>query len=85
MRFQKGQSGNPKGKKKGVVHKRTKNAREAFDYAFQESGGGEALATWAKANRTEFYKLFARLIPVDVDHSGSVIVEIVRFADSSPG
>jgi len=65
MPFKKGQSGNPKGRDKGTPNKLTVSAREAFQHAFKEAGGFDALATWAKANRTDFYKLYARLIPVE--------------------
>ncbi len=54
-----------KGRPKGSKNKVTKNAREAFQRAFDESGGFTALTAWAKANQTEFYKLYARLIPVE--------------------
>lgn len=69
-----------KGRKKGVPNKLTKSAREAFQYAFDQSGGPVELALWAQANRTEFYKLFARLIPVEhVGEGGSgPIATVVR-------
>lgn len=54
-----------KGRKKGVPNKTTKSARDAFASAFDQVGGAEALTVWAKANPTEFYKLYARLIPVE--------------------
>lgn len=54
-----------KGRKKGVPNKLTKSARDAFQLAFEQSGGFTALTEWAKANKTEFYKLYARLIPVE--------------------
>lgn len=54
-----------KRKPKGAVNKLTKSAREAFALAFDESGGFAQLTVWARENRTEFYKLYARLIPVE--------------------
>lgn len=54
-----------KGRAKGVPNKLTKSAREAFQRAFDDTGGFESLSTWAKNNRTDFYKLYARLIPVE--------------------
>lgn len=61
-----------KGRKPGVPNKLTKSAREAFQLAFEKNGGGAALARWAKKNPTEFYKLYARLIPVEhVGEGGS--------------
>lgn len=65
MAFKKGQSGNPKGRKKGEPNKLTKSAREAFQMAFEQSGGFAELTAWALENRTDFYKLYARLIPVE--------------------
>lgn len=54
-----------KGRKKGVPNKLTKSAREAFQLAFEQNGGANGLTDWAHANPTEFYKLYARLIPVE--------------------
>lgn len=61
--------GNP-GKPKGATHKLTRSAKEAFNYAFQRIGGAERLGEWAQENTTEFYKLFARLIPAEQHVSG---------------
>jgi hypothetical protein len=55
-----------RGRKKGEQNKLTKSVKEAFMYAAQAIGGPEALAEWAVENRTEFYKLYARLIPTEV-------------------
>ena len=62
-------TGNP-GKPKGAKAKITKCAKEAFQHAFDSIGGADRLASWAHANETEFYKLFARLIPIDQQISG---------------
>lgn len=53
------------GRRRGTPNKMTSSAKDAFAFAFDDIGGGEALAEWGRENRTEFYKLFARLIPVD--------------------
>lgn len=65
MPFAKGNNANPKGRPKGAVNKTTKSAREAFQFAFEGLGGYAKLQEWATANPTEFYKLYARLIPVE--------------------
>ena len=59
--------GQPKlgGRQKGTPNKLTKSAREAYQLAFEDIGGAVEFAAWAKDNRTEFYKLHARLIPVE--------------------
>jgi hypothetical protein len=58
------------GRKKGVPNKNTRAAREAMQLAFQGVGGVKALTAWAKDNPTEFYKIYARLIPVETEVSG---------------
>jgi hypothetical protein len=54
----------------GVPNKMTRAAKESFQLAFDEIGGASALSEWARENRTEFYKLFARLIPTE-QHVGN--------------
>lgn len=53
------------GRQKGTPNKTTKNAREAFQMAFDGLGGYSRLQAWALENQTDFYKLYARLIPVE--------------------
>jgi len=57
------------GSRKGKPNKLTKSVKEAFEIAFNELQGDENanLATWAKQNTTEFYKLAAKLIPTSVN------------------
>jgi hypothetical protein len=56
----------PGGRQKGTPNKFTASARTAFALAFSNIGGVEELTKWAKKNQTEFYKLYARLIPQEV-------------------
>jgi len=57
------------GSRLGSPNKLTKSVKEAFEIAFNELQGDENanLATWAKENTTEFYKLAAKLIPTSVN------------------
>lgn len=74
--FKKGAPGRPK----GVQNKLTRSAKEAFALAFDELGGYEGLVDWANSNpmnRTEFYKLYARLIPMDVTSGGEKLPTVV--------
>ena len=59
------------GRPKGSVNKTTALAKEAFALAFKGLGGAKALQEWATENPTEFYKLFARLIPTEQHVSGA--------------
>jgi hypothetical protein len=55
------------GRVAGTPNKATATAKQAFQLAFEEIGGPKALATWARDNQTDFYKLFSKLIPQDVN------------------
>lgn len=67
------------GKQKGTVNKVTATAKEAFALAFEGIGGVAELAEWARANKTDFFKLYARLIPVEL--SGEVKAHITVSDD----
>jgi hypothetical protein len=69
----KGHTGNPNGRPKGSQNKFTSSAKEAFQLAFDKLGGATELAKWAKENQGEFYKLYSKLIPVDVTSGGEAI------------
>lgn len=81
MSFKKGQSGNPKGKKKGQVSKFTSSFKEALRIAFDGIGGPAHLMEWARDNPTEFYKIMARLIPVEVTGSLQHTVAASELSD----
>ncbi len=75
------------GRPKGLPNKTTTAAKEAFALAFNKLGGWEALADWASLpqNRGEFYKLYARLIPVDLTSGGDKIpAPIIQLAHGEP-
>ena len=78
MAFKKGEGGRPV----GAVNRTTLAAKEAFAQAFEGIGGVDALIEWAEANKTEFLKLYARLIPVEL--SGEVKARITVSDDIPP-
>lgn len=87
--FRKGD--NRKRKSKGDTHKTTRAAKEIMQLAFDELGGMPALVKWAKADpdhTSEFYKLWARLIPMDVTSDNkplSVNINIPPLPDGHSG
>jgi hypothetical protein len=80
MAFKKGNSGKPKGSQ----NKLTKTVKEAFEIAFNElqSDKKANLATWAKENTTDFYRLAAKLIPTDIkadiESKSDLLIKVVR-------
>lgn len=55
-----------KGRKKGVPNKTTASVKAALIEAFDKLGGVKALVAWARTEKTEFYKLYAKLLPTEV-------------------
>jgi hypothetical protein len=65
------------GRAKGTPNKTTSAAKEALSLAFQGVGGVEALTEWATDNQTEFYKLWAKLVPLEVSGEGGEPIKFV--------
>lgn len=69
-----------KGRKKGVPNKATASVKAALVEAFEKRGGVPALLAWANTEPTEFYKLWVRMLPQDVDLRVTDIGEQLRLA-----
>jgi len=50
---------------RGVPNKIGAQAKENIVAVFTRLGGTAAMAEWARNNQTDFYRLYARLIPTD--------------------
>jgi hypothetical protein len=72
MPFKKGQSGNKNGRPKGRQSKTTLSVKEALQAAFEGIGGIPSLIAWARypQNQGEFYKLYAKLLPKELEVMG---------------
>ena len=87
MTFQKGQSGNPSGRKKGSANKVTRDIRQAFLDAFDalQQEPGVNLVDWVKDQPTEFYRLSGKLIPAKVETEGTLAVQVITGVPESGG
>lgn len=79
MTFQKGQSGNPKGRERGS-HNQFTSLKDAFIKAFNGLGGAEGLLAWAetsKKNEGMFYSMITKMLPtnIDLDLTGNINVD----------
>jgi hypothetical protein len=59
------------GRTKGTPNKTTASVKQALSEAFEGMGGVDALLAWGSDNQTEFYKLWAKLLHVDVTTGGN--------------
>jgi len=74
------------GRRKGTQNKTTRAFKEAVILAFEGIGGDDGFQTWARDNRTEFYKIAARLIPTEVAGSPQMrplVIDVITHADVS--
>ena len=55
------------GRVKGTPNKVTTAVKEALELAFDGIGGVAQLRDWAQDNPTEFYKLWAKMLPQEVN------------------
>src|SRR5262245_30946996 len=78
--FKKGQP-RTTGRKKGTPNKISASMKQAFKDAFEGLGGVPALIAWARrsnANRTEFYRLSSKLLPLEITGRGGGPIEFTR-------
>jgi hypothetical protein len=89
MPFEKGQSGNPDGRKKGSQNKFT-SLKDAFLDAFEQLGGSKALIDWAKKserNKGAFFQMITKMLPTNMtgDVKAKIIVELnKKLSDDRP-
>ena len=55
---------------KGAQNKLSGLAKENIAAVFVRLGGTKAMSDWAEENRTEFYRIYARLLPIETQVSG---------------
>lgn len=82
------------GRPKGAVNKSTKAVKEALQEAFEGIGGSARLMEWANEQPTEFYKLWAKMLPAEVKAEvtnigdapvGKIQIEVISANSSNPG
>jgi hypothetical protein len=68
------------GRKKGTPNRLTSHFREAVLLTYDNIGSHEGFSKWASDNRTEFYRIAARLIPAQMNDcdEGRVTVIVNR-------
>lgn len=77
------------GRAAGTPNKLTALAKDNIAAVFNRLGGTAAMADWATKNQTEFYKIYARLLPVEVTGAGgdpiahSIKIEFVSARSAS--
>ena len=69
------------GRKKGAKNKIGLKVKDSIQAVYENLGGDVGFSDWATAEKTEFYKIYARLIPTDVEHSGDIKIIVNKSCD----
>lgn len=64
----------------GSKNKIPQAAKENIQAVFVRLGGTAAMAKWAGANKSEFYRIYARLLPVEGPGERGEHEVVVRWA-----
>ncbi len=80
--FKKGQSGNPKGRKKGSKNKLTKAWLKGLQADFLPNEA-QVFKDLRENDLSTYARLIAALVPKDLDvqHTGTINVKVVDYAD----
>ena len=74
------------GRQRGTPNKLTGTFREALRAVYQGLGGHPAFLLWAQANQTEFYKIMARVIPIETEEMNNepLTITVRHFTEYLP-
>jgi len=65
--YEKGESGNPNGRRKGSRNRLTQGLKDAYLGAFDALGGEQGLIAWGKKNPDLFYGQISKLLPKGIE------------------
>ncbi len=65
------------GRRVGVSNRLTGAFREAVLHVYSGLGGHAAFLEWARQNPSEYYKIAARLIPVELRHEEDRTINVI--------
>lgn len=65
------------GRPAGVPNKLSAAVKDNIIDVFERIGGVESMAVWASENQTQFFNLYAKLLPLQVTGEGGGPVELI--------
>jgi UV DNA damage repair endonuclease len=70
----------PGGRTVGSKNKFPQTAKENVIAVFTRLGGTAAMAEWARENQTEFYRLYGKLLPLQVSGENGALEVVLKIA-----
>lgn len=75
------------GRKPGTPNKMSRTVKENVIEVFTKLGGVEHMAQWATENPTQFYNIYAKLMPTQQEVTGAdgqdMVIKIITGIDDS--
>jgi len=65
------------GRQKGTSNKVTRGVRDNILDVFERIGGVKNFAAWAVDNQTEFYRHYAKLLPLEINGNTTSVINII--------
>ena len=62
------------GRPRGVPNKLSMTVKDNVIAVFDAIGGNATMAAWAEGNQTEFFKLYSKLLPTDVNVAADLTI-----------
>lgn len=78
-----GVRGRSGGRPTGSKNKIGREVKEVIAQCFVDIGGAKEFARWARDHRADFYKLYAKLLPIQLQTKGSTEVHITVSRDEA--
>lgn len=72
------------GRKKGTPNKLAGNVRDNVLAVFEKLGGVDAMTKWAEQKPTDFYLIYSKLLPKDVNVDATVRLEDIVAGGDDP-
>lgn len=66
------------GRRPGVPNKLSGTVKDNIVRVFEKIGGVPRMCSWAEKNETQFYSLYAKLLPLQVTGEGGEPIQIVN-------
>ena len=60
------------GRTKGVKNKIGQDVKNSLLFVYETIGGDKSFSDWAKEEKTEFYKMYSKLLPTELEHTGDI-------------
>ena len=69
------------GRTKGTKNKIGQDVKNSLLFVYETIGGDKTFSDWAKEEKTEFYKMYSKLLPTEMEHTGDIQIIVNKGCD----